>query len=1037
MAAVRPGSFGGQLARLGFADPERAQRLLADPALAGLVDPLEDRFADGVLAALGAVPDPDLALLTLVRLMERLYRDEVRDPHPATPARLVGLLRAGGQARDRLLAVLGTSAALGEHLVRHPEHWTGLLAAPDDDDPLVAPDPAARAREAAAAVRARLLRAVGADPHAAEPVAAVSRERAHDVLRVAYRQILLEIAGRDLTAADPTAVMPRVGHELADLAAAALDAALAIARAELPQGSPPCRIAVIGMGKCGGGELNYVSDVDVIYVVEPPRLPDGSPDVDPQVEAGALTTGARLATGLARACSAATAEGTLWPVDAALRPEGKHGPLVRTVASHLQYYQRWAQTWEFQALLKARPVAGDEALGQAYLDAITPLVWQASQRPHFVEDVQAMRRRVEQNVPAREAARQLKLGPGGLRDIEFSVQLLQLVHGRVDERLRTPTTLDGLEALSTFGYVGRDDAAEMDNAYRTLRTLEHRIQLHRLRRTHVVPDDAGDLRRLGRSFGFVADPGRELVSMWQRQAVEVRRLHEKLFYRPLLSVSAQLSDDEAKLTPEAAKARLSALGYRDPDGALRHLRSLTSGLSRRASIQRQLLPVMLGWFAAGADPDAGLLAFRRLSDTLGGTHWFLKMLRDVGGAGQRMAHVLSSSRLLSELLQRAPEAVAMLGDDDELRPRDRASMRASVRFAASRHDEPDAIASAARAVRRREIVRTGIADLAGLADLDTVGRALSDAAVAALDGALQAATLAVSRKVGGRLPTRLLIVGMGRLGGAELGYGSDADVVFVHDPLPGADEKQAFDVAMNVLSELRTLLERPGAEPALLVDANLRPEGKNGPLVRTLDSFAEYYRRWVSTWEVQALTRAVPMVGDADLAARFVELIDPLRWPEGGIDDAAVREIRRIKARVESERLPRGVQPKRHLKLGPGGLSDVEWTVQLLQLRHAYEVPGLRTSSTLGALAAATSAGLVEEADAHAMEASWRLASRIRNAVVLWTGRTGDMLPATVRELDGVARIVGHPAGSAGLLEEEYQRTARRCRVVVERVFYG
>jgi glutamate-ammonia-ligase adenylyltransferase len=1032
---ARQSSLRGQLARLGFSDPALAGRLLEDPALAGIIDPFEDVFDDGALSALGEAPDPDLALRSLVRMLERLLDLDRDTDDPgridASPARLRAVLRSGGPARDRLVAVLGASTALGDHLARHPAHWTVLVDEADEPHP---PQD----------LRTELLRAVGADPKAPEPVATLDRTDAVDALRVAYRRRLLAIAGRDLVAPDPVAHMPVAARELADLAAAALETALAVARSELPPGAPPCRIAVIGMGKCGGRELNYVSDVDVVYVVEPPTevtapgVEDATGVPRQDAETAALVTGARLAAGIARVCSAATPEGTLWPVDAGLRPEGRTGPLVRTLDSHLRYYERWAATWEFQALLKARPVAGDVALGQAYLDTIMPLVWEAAQRDNFVEDVQAMRRRVEEHVPAKEAARQIKLGPGGLRDVEFSVQLLQLVHGRADPRLRTGNTTSGLEALATYGYVGRDDAAEMDRAYRFLRALEHRVQLFRLRRTHVLPDAHADLRRLGRSFGHRRDPAAELEDGWQARSREVRRLHEKLFYRPLLAAAARLTTDEARLTPEAAGARLRALGYRDPAGAMRHLAHLTSGVSRRAAIQRQLLPVMLGWFADGADPDAGLLSFRRVSDELGTTHWYLRLLRDSGAAAERMAHVLASSRLVAELLELGPEAVALLGDESELTPRTRAVMLAAVRRAADRHSgDAEGAALAARAVRRREIVRTAIADLVGLVDLAAVGQGLSDAAVAAVDGTLRAASSAVAERFGGTLPTRLLVVGMGRLGGNELGYGSDADVVFAHQPVPGADEQEAHDAAMAVVSELRRMLIMPGPEPALDVDADLRPEGRNGPLVRTLDSFAEYYQRWSSTWEAQALTRAVPVAGDDELATRFAALVDPLRWPAAGLPESAVREIRRIKARVEAERLPRGADPHRHLKLGRGGLSDVEWTVQLLQLQHAHAVPGLRTTTTTGALAAAGEAGLLDPGDAEVLLAAWTLAARVRNATVLWRGRPADALPTNVRELDGVARIVGYPPGSAGRLDEDYLRVTRRARSVVERVFYG
>jgi glutamate-ammonia-ligase adenylyltransferase len=1050
-SVARQSTLGGQLARLGFADPARAERLLDDPALAGLFDSPDDPFGDGVMLALGETPDPDLALLGLVRMLESLGRRRPADPlggseegdggpgDTAPPADLRSVLRFGGAARDRLLAVLGASAALGDHLARHPEHWTELA-----DHGAVIPT--------AEEVRADLLRSVGAPPDAAHPVA-TDPVAAVDALRIAYRRRLLAIAGRDLVAPDPAAVLPEVTRQLSDLAAAALEAGLAIARAELPPGAAPCRLAVIGMGKCGGGELNYVSDVDVIYVAGPglaePHVtepeevrnlaPDGgSRDGEGTDEGAALETASKLAAGMARACSAVTAEGTLWPVDATLRPEGRSGPLVRTLHSHLSYYERWAQTWEFQALLKARVVAGDRELGEQYLAAIRRLVWRAAEREHFVEDVQTMRRRVEEHVPPKEAGRQLKLGPGGLRDVEFSVQLLQLVHGRIDPRLRIANTLLGLEALSTHGYVGRDDAAEMDRAYRMMRTLEHRIQLFRLRRTHVVPNDPAGLRRIGRSFGFRHDPAAELEDLWRRHSREVRRLHEKLFYRPLLAAAARLTTDEVRLTPEAARVRLAALGYRDPAGAMRHLTALTSGVSRRAAIQRQLLPVMLAWFADGADPDAGLLAFRRVSEELGTTYWYLKMLRDSGAAAERMAHVLSASRLVAELLERGPEAVALLGDDTELEPLPREVTVAAVRRAADRHvGDPEGAALAARAVRRREIVRTAIADIVGLADLEQVGRALSDAAAAALDGVLRAASWVVAQRYGGTLPTRVLVVAMGRLGGKELGYASDADVIFVHDPLPGADEEQAQDAALALVSELRRLLGRPGPEPPLDVDADLRPEGRNGPLIRSLDAYAQYYARWSSPWEAQALTRAVPIAGDEGLAERFVAMVDPVRWPANGPSEGSIREIRRIKARVEAERLPRGADPHRHLKLGRGGMSDVEWTAQLLQLRHGHGVPGLRTPSTTAALQAAAGAGVLAEADAEVLTTAWWLASRVRNASVLWRGRAQDALPTNVQDLDGVARIVGYPPGSAGRLDEDYQRATRRARSVVERVFYG
>ena len=710
---------------------------------------------------------------------------------------------------------------------------------------------------------------------------------------------------------------------------------------------------------------------------------------------------------------------------------------MRTIASHVGYYERWAKTWEYQALLKARAAAGDRALGERYVDAVAPFVWSAADHPTFVEDVQAMRRRVEEHVPARVAERELKLGPGGLRDVEFSVQLLQLVHGRSDVMLRSPTTLIALESLATWGYVGRDDASTLATAYRFLRTLEHRIQLHRLRRTHTMPDAEADLRRLGRSLGMRAEPVAELVTTWKRQAREVRRIHEKLFYRPLLQAVARLDAGEARLTPEAAEQRLRALGYVDPAGALRHLEALTSGLSRRAAIQRTLLPVLLGWFADAPDPDAGLLGFRRVSDALGSTHWYLRLLRDESVAAERMAQVLASSRYATDLLLKAPDTVAMLADDAELHPRALTQLLTEAEAAVARHDDPRSAVAAVRALRRRERFRIAAATILRHGERDDTGVALSDVAQAAVAGALEVAMSTAAQAAGGELSMRFAVVAMGRFGGHELGFGSDVDVMFVYEPLDGADDEVANAQAFAVANELRALLMAPSDDPPLDVDADLRPEGRQGPLVRSLASYAAYYDRWSAGWEAQALLRADVVAGDADLGRRFTALIDPLRYPVEGLDDAAVREIRRLKARMESERLPRGADPTLHTKLGRGGLSDVEWVVQLLQMQHGHRVPGLRTTRTLDALASAEKEGLVSASDADALRASWRMATGVRDSLMLVKGRASDMVPTDVRDLAGIAHLLGYAPGRSHALLEDYRRITRRARQVVERLLYG
>jgi glutamate-ammonia-ligase adenylyltransferase len=614
------------------------------------------------------------------------------------------------------------------------------------------------------------------------------------------------------------------------------------------------------------------------------------------------------------------------------------------------------------------------------------------------------------------------------------------VHGRADASLRSGTTLEALDALAQGGYVGREDAATLDAAYRLLRTLEHRIQLFRLRRTHLMPTADADLRRLGRALGHRSDAGKAVEAQRQAQAREVRRIHERLFYRPLLAAVARLSTSDARLGPEAARERLAALGFRDPAGAIRHLEALTAGVSRRAAIQRTLLPVMLAWFADEADPDGGLLAFRKVSEELGSTHWYLRLLRDEGSAAERLAHTLARSRYAADLLVGAPESVAVLGDPGGLTPLPRADLVKRMTAAAGRQVDPDRAVRAARSLRRQELFRIAVADLTGELDLEQVGAALTDLTAALLEAALTVAARVVQERHG-TPATRLLVVGMGRLGGGEVGYGSDADVLFVHDPVEGADDKaaqeQAQEQALETVQELRRLLGAAGPDPALGIDADLRPEGKNGPLVRSIASYRAYYERWSLTWESQALLRAMPIAGDQELGERFLELVDPLRWPDEGLTPVQVREIRRLKARMEAERLPRGADPKSHFKLGRGGLSDVEWTVQLLQMQHAHEVEGLRTTATLPALTAAVEAGYLGTEEGEALRASWTLASRLRNAAVLYRGKPAESVPSDLRVADGVSRILGGEPGSGADLAGAYRRVARHARAVTESRFYG
>jgi [glutamine synthetase] adenylyltransferase / [glutamine synthetase]-adenylyl-L-tyrosine phosphorylase len=948
-----------------------------------------------VLWSLSRAPDADAALSATVRLADALG-DKWGELNEA--------LASDRCLRGRLFGVLGSSLALGDHLVANPQAWhllQGNVRLPS----------------------AEQLRAFFAECVAEPPAAAGSVVWR---LRALYRNRLLVLAAMDLASIvenEPVLDFAEVGAHLADLADAALGAALSVAEATVCGDDTPPRLAIIAMGKCGARELNYVSDVDVIFVAE---------SADP--------VSARIAGEMMRLASDA-----FFQVDAGLRPEGRHGELVRTLDSHVAYYQQWAKTWEFQALLKARPAAGDAELGKQYIDTLMPMVWNACEREDFVPEVQAMRRRVEQLVPADVRSRELKLGSGGLRDVEFAVQLLQLVHGRTDDALHVGSTVDALAALGTGGYVGRDDTANLTASYEFLRLLEHRLQLQRLKRTHMLPapDDDEALRWLARAAHVRPDGSRDRLGVLRdelkRHHMRVSRLHAKLFYQPLLeSLAPEGLEFSQGMTPAAAERQLSALGYEAPHSALTHLAALINQSGRRGRVQSVLLPRLLDWLSDTPDPDAGLLAYRRISEVMVSQRWYLSTLRDKPSVAKRLMHVLGTSAYVPELLMRAPEVVQNYSDGPsgpKLLEAEPGAVAGALVASAARQSDPVRAIAIARSLRRRELARVASADLLGMLDVTDVCAALTEVWVAVLQAALDAVTQA-NLPESGDAPAAIAVIGMGRLGGRELGYGSDADVLFVCEPAESVQDSDAVRWAVTVAEQMRALLGTPSADPPLEIDANLRPEGRSGPLVRTLASYAAYYEQWAQPWEIQALLRADAVAGDPELGRRFLHMADKTRYPSGGVSAQAVLEIRRMKARIDSERLPRGADPTTHTKLGRGGLADIEWTVQLLQLRFASEIEALHNTTTLESLDAAAEAGLITTEDADLLREAWLTATRARNALVLVRGKPTDQLPGPGRLLNTVAVAAGWAKnGDGGEFLDNYLRITRRAKAVVHKIF--
>ena len=899
-----------------------------------------------------------------------------------------------------------TARMLVERAVEaHPDLAADLAEQPLLRDGLVALACASRALASAVVADASLLDPLR-DPDE------VDRERTRETYRALWqafaphdpgglrrwkRRELLRTAVRDLLG---IADMPAVGRELAELARVCVEGALELV-------DPAVTMTVVGMGKLGGRELNYASDIDILFVHE------GDADLAERAARAVLST-----------MSTPSEDGIVFRTDANLRPEGRQGPLTRTLASYTTYYDEWARTWEFQALVKARPVAGDRELGERFMAVATPRVWPEKLDPDAIREIRAMKERAEEITQRKGISdRELKRGRGGIRDIEFAVQLLQLVHGRDDGTVRSPTTLDALHELADGGYVERADADRLDRAYQFLRTVEHRLQLYDEQQTHLIPSDAQARVRLARVLGYRDGPERTALERFETEhrqhQLAVRSIHERLFFAPLLETLA----GTGPLSPEAAEERLAAFGFTDVERTRAAVRELAAGLTRRSRVMRELLPVILGWLSETPDPDLGLLQLRRLAEGPARSASLAVTFRDHPGAAERACHLLGSSRVVGDTMRRHPEFVDVLDDDDALDVEaTRADLVGDAFGTLEWRGDQEQRREGLRRFKRRELLRIATRDLLGYARLEATERELTGLAEACLEAALKSL----------RPTLPFAVIGMGRLGGGELSYASDIDVMFVYDGDSAEDFRDAEQIAAQLVQEI-------GATTAegqtFRIDARLRPEGNQGPLARSIGGFRQYYAQWGLTWERQALTKARFVAGDAELGARFATVAAEFTYGQPMSDDD-VREIRRMKARIERERIPPGEDPQFHLKLGRGSLSDVEFTVQLLQLVHGAEHPDVRVPGTIDALERLGTHDLLDADDTEVLEEAYRFCERARNAQYLQTAHPSDALPSDKADLERLALLLGYVHRPHSVLRDDYRRVTRRARRVVERVFY-
>ncbi len=811
-------------------------------------------------------------------------------------------------------------------------------------------------------------------------------------LRRWKRRELVRIVARD---AMGLADLPTVVAEVSALADACLRRALTEATRTAAAPSQP--IAVIGLGKLGGRELNYCSDVDVIVVHEG----------DDHDAAGTIRRVISL-------MADQTAEGRVWPVDLELRPEGRDGALTRTPESYEQYYRRWGEPWELQALIKARYVAGDADLANRFFDAVRPMVWHEELGTGAVPYLHEIKRRHEEEFwsDGRDEG-DVKRGRGGIRDVEFTAQILQLVHGRADPAVRSPNTFEAFDQLVRGGYLHRGDARRLGGSLVHLRRVEHRLQLWEERQTHHLPGDGDELDSLARRLGYRGDrPGTAFAGDHQQVRAAVRDTHERVFYRPVLDAVA----GAGTLAERAVGQRLEALGFTDVEGALDRLERITEGSGAAARALSQLLPPALDWLGQSPDPDLGLFQLRLVTDGALRASLVVEALREDETTATRLCRLLGSSRIVGDGLRAEPELMPRLGDDTWLdRPYDPAGARTALTTPPA--GDRGAMADRLAVDRASQTTRIAVADLLGRRTLEETGTDLTRLAETHLDAGLDWVAPGSS----------LAIVGLGRFGGGNLAYPSDLDIVFV--------QEESDDTAREVIRELLDLLAHPAAMGRRWdVDTRLRPEGANGRLVRSIDEMVDYYERWADTWERQAMLKARPVAGNRALGDRFVAAIAPCLFRP---DFSSTDEIREMKDRIEAERISEDEDPAYHLKLGEGSLTDVEFAVQVLRLRHGHDHPAVRRPDTVGAVDALVDAGLLDAADAEALVRSYRFCGRARNLTYLMKGGGGDALPVDPDDARHLGRLLGFDEPAGEHLRSSYREVTSAARAVARQVLGG
>lgn len=950
-----------------------------------------------------------------------------------------------------LIRLLGSSAYLGDVLIRQGKNWPELF------------------------LRQIKIKQKTVSQHLVELHALLASSASFDEfcagLRRHKQREYLRIGARDLL---PSVTMEETVRELSALADASLHAAYQYCRAAaeqdfgallLPDRQTPNRFVVLGMGKLGGGELNFSSDIDVIFLYQD----------DEGESSGGLkgtTTPREFFTALGKkivyAMGEVTDEGFVFRIDLRLRPMGTSGPLVQSLGSAMLYYESWGQCWERAALIKARPVAGDLELGKSFLKEIEPFVYRRYLDYTTVDELRHMKMRIENELLSADGKeRNVKLGYGGIREIEFFTQALQLVNGGYEPKIRTPNTLEALEQLARHNFISAQDKVKLTAAYRFLRQVEHKVQMVQEAHAHSIPEDEDEEQALARRLDYTRtgkQSERELF--WKdlrAHANRVRNIFDRLFYGAQKEITTAGASDIGAIwndldQQELIVRELEKSGFINPTKAYENLLAIRDGevfappSPKRLKVMRALGPALVTEIAKSSSPDQALLNLSKFSHRLGGRTGFLTLLAENPQTMRLLITLFADSQFLTDLFLNRPELIDTLIRVDLTQiEKSKNEMRVELRAILQEERDLEARLNALRRYKTEEFIRIGLHDLGGAIELEPVLLQLSNLAEACLECALQLTIEELQERFGVIPKGRFAIIGMGKMGGRELDYNSDLDLVFIYDCPEDAQSRGGsqgklggHEFYVRVGQKLITYLSAPTEEGvAYKIDMQLRPSGKSGPLVCSLDGFREYHKTSSLLWERQALIKARCVAGDPALGKEIAKITEKFAYGQG-LTPEGVGEIHHLRMRMERE-LAGEDETRFNLKKGRGGLVDIEFLTQMLQLSYGFRHSELRHRETLHALGALTEKKILKRDEYKLLSDGYLFLRRLDHRLRLERDQSIDAFERESGRLDGIAHAMGydgpqgirdkHAAKGGQKLLRDYERRREKIRACYERYF--